>query len=116
MSASITYRQEGDYLLPNLIVQESPKIGVWGERRRRFLREHQRGIYSGLLLSGRLNAHLEEVDRSAEKMFFHLVKDMAEKGGITEGLKAANQMEWVQRMNTIRAQAQEIVETELIYQ
>ena len=116
MSASITYRQEGDYLLPNLVVQESPKIGIWGERRRRFLREHQRGIYSGLLLSGRLNAHLEEVDRSAEKMFFHLVKDMAEKGGITEGLKAANQMEWVQRMNAIRAQAQEIVETELIYQ
>lgn len=116
MSASITYRQEGNYLLPNLIVQESPKIGVWGERRRRFLREHQRGIYSGLLLSGRLNAHLEEVDRSAEKMFFHLVKDMAEKGGITEDLKAANQMEWVQQMNTIRAQAQEIVETELIYQ
>lgn len=116
MSASITYREEGDYLLPNLIAQESPKIGVWGERRRRFLREHQSGIYSGLLLSGRLNAHLEEVDRNAEKMFFHLVKDMAEKGGITEGLKAANQMEWVQQMNTIRAQAQEIVETELIYQ
>ena len=115
MSARITYREEGDYLLPNLIVQESPKIGVWGERRRRFLREHQRGIYSGLLFSGRLNAHLEEIDRSAEKMFLQLVKELAEKGGITEGLKAANQMEWVRRMNAITHTAEEFILAELIF-
>jgi len=73
MSMSITYHQQGDFLLPNLIVPEAPKIGIWGERRRRFLREHLRGIYSGLLLSGKLNAHLEEIDRSAEKMYFQLL-------------------------------------------
>jgi len=103
-------------LLPNLIVPEAPKISIWGERRRRFLREHRHGIYSGLLLSGKLNAHLEEIDRSAEKMFSQLVKELAEKAGITEGLKASDQMEWVQRMNAIRAQAREIVEADLIYQ
>ena len=90
-----TYRQEGDYLLPNVEVPESPQIGIWGERRRRYLREHEKATYTAMLLSGELNAHLEEVDRSASEMFDRLVAQIAEQEGITEQLKAANQMEWV---------------------
>ena len=111
-----TYRQEGDYLLPNVDVPESPKIGIWGERRRRYLREHEKAAYTAMLLSGELNAHLEEVDRSASEMFDRLVAQIAEQEGITEQLKAVNQMEWVQRMNNIRSRVNEIINAELIYQ
>ena len=111
---NIKYRQQGDYLLPEMKVQDSPKIDVWGERRRRFLREHRRGVYSGLLLSGRLNAHLEEVDSAAEQMFDRIVKSLSEKENVTEVLKASNQVLWVQRMNNIRSRASEIVAAELI--
>ena len=110
------YRQVGDYLLPNLEMPESPKIGVWGERRRRYLREHEKATYTAMLLSGTLNAHLGEVDRSASEMFAHLAAQIAEQEGITEQLKAANQMEWVQRMNNIRSRVNEIINAELIYQ
>ena len=109
-----TYRQEGDYLLPNVDVPESPKIGIWGERRRRYLREHEKAAYTAMLLSGELNAHLEEVDRSASEMFDRLVAHIAEQEGITEQLKAANQMEWVQRTNNIRNRVIEIVSATLI--
>ena len=109
-----TYRQEGDYLLPNVEAPESPQIGIWGERRRRYLRGHEKATYTAMLLCGRLNAHLEEVDRSASEMFDRLVAQIAEQEGITEQLKAANQMEWVQRMNDIRNRASEIVHTTLI--
>ena len=109
-----TYRQEGDYLLPNVDVPESPKIGIWGERRRRYLREHEKATYTAMLLSGELNAHLEEVDRSASEMFDRLVAQIAEQEGITEQLKAANQMEWVQRTNNIRNRVIEIVSATLI--
>ena len=111
-----TYRQEGDYLLPNVDVPESPKIGIWGERRRRYLREHEKATYTAMLLSGELNAHLGEVDRSASEMFAHLAAQIAEQEGITEQLKAVNQMEWVQRMNNIRSRVNEIINAELIYQ
>ena len=109
-----TYRQEGDYLFPNIEVPESPQIGVWGERRRRYLREHEKATYTSMLLSGELNAHLEEIDRSASEMFDRLVAQIAEQEGITEQLKAANQMEWVQRTNNIRNRVIEIVSATLI--
>ena len=112
---NITYFKCGDYLLPDVSATESPRIGVWGERRRKYLREHQHAIYTGMLLSGKLNTHLEEIDRQAETMFSQLVKQFSDDEGVTEGLKAENQMLWVQRMNNIRSRAAEIVCAELIY-
>lgn len=109
------YRQEGDCLLPNLEAPEYPIVGVWGERRRRYLREHQKALYTAMMLSDTLNAHLEEVDRSASEIYGRLTSQLAEQEGITEQLKATNQMEWVQRMNNIRNRAAEIVNTELIF-
>ena len=111
-----TYRQEGDYLIPDVEVPESPKIGIWGERRRRYLREHEKVNYTAMLLSGTLNSHLEEVDRSASKMFDRLVAQIAAQEGVTEPLKTTNQLEWVQRMNNIRSRVNEIINAELIYQ
>lgn len=111
----LTYHREGDYLLPDLIPPESPRIGIWGMRRREFLRKYHSGIYTGLLLSGKLNAHLEEVDRLAEEMLFQLVNQMARTEGVTEELKATYQMAWVRAMNNIRARAEEMVYAELIY-
>lgn len=110
----ITYHQEGDYLIPDLIPPESPRIGVWGERRRRFLRKHRKPLYSGMLMSGTLNAHLEEVDREAEQLFDRLTEEMAKRDGITEALKAEDQMEWVRQSNSIRLTAEEIVRKEWI--
>ena len=112
----ITYHREGDYLIPDLIPPESPRIGVWGMRRRDFLRKHHDGIYTGLLLSGKLNAHLEEIDRAANEMFDLLVKQYAAREGVAEQLKAENQIEWVRRMNGIRERAEETVIRELIDQ
>ena len=111
----ITYHREGDYLLPDLIPPEAPRIGVWGMRRREFLRKHHSGIYTGLLLSGKLNAHLEEMDRLAEEMLFQIVDQMARTEGVTEQLKVTNQMAWVGRMNGIREKAEETIFTEIIY-
>ena len=108
----ITYHQEGDYLIPNLIPPESPRIGIWGERRRQFLRRHRKPLYSGMLMSGTLNAHLEEVDREAERLFDRLTEEMAKRDGITDPLKAEDQLEWVRRMNAIRLAAEEIVRKE----
>ena len=108
------YQQEGDYLLPNLEVPESPKIGVWGERRCKYLREHQKALYTAMMLSDTLNVHLDEVDRTATEMYDHLTSQLAEQEGITEHLKATNQMEWVQQMNNIRNRAAEVVWKELI--
>ena len=111
----IKYRQRGDYLLPEWKAPASPRIGVWGERRRKYLREHRKALYTGMLLSGELNGHLEEIDRQAEAMFSQLVKQMAGTEGITETLKATDQMAWVSRMNNIRNRAKEIVDAEIIY-
>lgn len=112
-----TYTQVGDYLLPDLKLpeEEQQPIGVWGQRHRRYLKEHRRATYATLLTSGRLNSYLADIDRQAEEMFLRLVKQMAEAEGITEQLKADNQMEWVGRMNNIRSRAMEIVNCELIY-
>ena len=88
---------------------------MWGQRHRRYLKEHRRATYAALLTSGKLNGYLADIDRQAEDMFFRLVKQMAELEGVTEQLKADNQMEWVGRMNSIRSRAMEIVNSELIY-
>ncbi len=110
-----TYRQVGDYLLPNIEVPENPQIGIWGQRRLQYLRTSKSVLYTTMLMEGTLNDHLEEVDKSAEEMFEQLTTQMKLQEGITEDLKVNNQMEWVQRMNSIRNRAAEIVYKELIY-
>ena len=112
-----SYTRVGDYLLPNLTIpeEEQKPIGIWGQRHARYLKQHRKILYYNLLTSGKLNAHLVEIDRQAEDMFFRLVKQMANCEGVTEQLKAENQMEWVQRMNNIRNRAAEIVSSEIIF-
>ena len=111
-----TYTQAGDYLLPNLILAEEKQnpIGIWGQRHARYLKQHHRILYYNLLTSGKLNAHLAEIDRQVEEIFFRLIKQMANREGVTEQLKAENQMEWVRRMNNIRNRSAEIINHELI--
>lgn len=112
-----TYAQIGDYFLPDLILpeEETQPIGIWGRRRKRYLKEHKRLFYSNLLTSGKLNSYLADIDRQAEEMFSRLVKQMAECEGITEKLKAEKQIEWVGKMNNIRNRAIEIINNDLIY-
>ena len=112
-----TYTQVGDYLLPNLELpeEEQQPIGVWGQRHRRYLKEHHRATYATLLTGGKLNGYLADIDRQAEEMFLRLVKQIVAFEGITEKLKATAPMEWVGRMNNIRNRAMEIVNSELIY-
>lgn len=112
----VTYHAEGDFFIPNLVPPEPPKIGVWGERRRQFLRKAKRPIYSAMLMQGTLNAHLEETDRQAEELLDRLTNQLAEHEGVTEALKAEDQVEWVRRMNSIRSRAEETVLAELIYE
>lgn len=110
-----TYHREGDYLLPDLTPPKSVSVGIWGQRRRHYLKDHRKATYTALLLSGELNSHLNEIDRQAGEMFSQLVQQVVEQEGITEQLKADHQMEWVRRMNNIRNQAIEIVYAELVY-
>ena len=110
-----TYRQEGDYLLPNIETPESPQIGLWGQRRLQYLRTNKNVLYMTMLISGKIKDHLEEVDKSAEEMFEQLIVQMKEQEGVTEVLKANNQLAWVQQMNNIRNRVSEIVYKELIY-
>lgn len=112
-----TYRQVGDYLLPNLTLSEEEQkpIGIWGQRHLRYLKQYRKVLYTNLLTSGKLNSHLAEIDEQATDMFFRLVKGFAKKEGVTEKLKAENQMEWVGRMNNIRNRAMEIVNTYVIF-
>ena len=111
------YELQGDYYLPCLKLpkEESRHIGVWGQRHLRYLKQHRKVLYSELLISGKLNDYLADLNEQAEAMFSRLVKQLAEKEGLTEALKAENQMLWVQRMNNIRSAAMEIVSSELIY-
>ena len=111
----LTYRREGDYLLPNVTVPESPKIGKYGMLRREFLRKHRDPIYTGMMLAGKLNSHLEETDRTANEMLDRLISQMMVSEGVTESLKASDQMLWVRRMNSIQSRAEETVLAELIY-
>ena len=111
----LTYTRQGDYLYPNLTLPKSPKVGKYGMLRRTYLRNHRRGLYTGMMLSQTLNEHLEEIDQKAFEMVERLTQQMAKEQGVTEVLKASNQMEWVQQMNAIRASAEEVVMSELIY-
>ncbi len=104
-----TYHWEGDYHIPDLVAPEAPNIGIWGQRRRKYLKEHHRILYNSMLYSGSLNAHLEDVDKSATEMFDQLVKQMAAQQGITEALKVQDQLAWVGAMNNIRNAAAKIV-------
>ena len=112
------YELQGDYYIPCLELpaeKEERHIGVWGQRHWRYLKANRRALYTSLLTSGKLNSYLADIDRQAEEMFSRLVKQLSEKEGVTETLKAENQMLWVQKMNNLRNAAMEIVLNELIY-
>lgn len=112
-----TYIQQGDYLLPNLKMPEQPEynIGVWGQRRRRYLKQLRPILYTNLLTSCKLSEHLAEIEEECNERMESLVKAMAKQEGVTEALKATDQMAWVQRMNNIRNRAEEIVLNEIVY-
>ena len=112
-----TYIQVGDYLLPNLTIDESEQqpIGKYGRMRKRYLKEHRSVLYTNLLTTGRLDQHLAEIDQSCEEQLELITRQMAKREGVTEELKAADQMEWIRRRNSIRNRAEEIVLHELIY-
>ena len=111
-----TYTQVGDYFLPDLKLPEEAKpIGVWGQRHKRYLKEHKRATYTTLLTSGNLNSYLADIDEQAEEMFSRLVKQMTEREGVTDALKASEPITWIGRMNNIRNRAMEIVNSDLIY-
>ena len=111
------YELQGDYYIPCLKLpeEEQQPIGVWGQRHLQYIKAHRKGFYTTLLTKCERNRHLADVNKQAEDMFFRLVKQMAEREGVTEKLKADNQMEWVARMNNIRSRATEIVNHDIIY-
>ena len=111
----LDYELVGDYYIPCLKAPESPKVGRFGMLYHDYLRTYKRVTYSGLMLSGKLNAHIENIDCQAEDMFSQLVDSMKQAEGITEQLKATNQMKWVRRMNSIRNRAEEIVKSEVLF-
>lgn len=113
-----TYTQVGDYMLPDLLPAEEEmeaNIGVWAMRHKRYLKQNHKVFYYNLLTSGKLNSYLADLEQQAQQLFLRLVKQMAERKGVTEKLKADNQMAWVARMNDIRSRATEVVNTDLIY-
>ncbi len=112
-----TYIRQGDYLIPCLTLPEEEQrfIGVWGQRHKRYLKEHKRTVYITLLTSGRLNSYLADIEEQAQERFERIVEQMKERQGVTEQLKAENQMDWVARMNNIQACAREIVDKEIIF-
>lgn len=112
-----TYRQEGDYLIPNLALPDEPEyqISKYGRMRRSYLKEHRKVLYTNLTVSGTLFEHLAEIDRSCNERMEIIETVMAKQEGVTEALKAVDQMEWVRRKNSIRNRAEEIVLTELVY-
>lgn len=111
------YELQGDYYIPCLKLpeEEQQPIGIWGQRHLRHIKQNRKVLYLNLLTSGKLNGYLADIDKQAEEMFSRLVKQMAEREGVTEQLKADNQMEWVSRMNNIRNRATEIINKEIIY-
>lgn len=112
-----TYAQAGDYNLPSLILsnEESKPIGIWGQRHARYLKQNRKVLYMNLLTSGKLNAYLANIDKQVQERFERLIEGMKQTQGITEQLKTENALEWVGRMNNIRACAMEIVNEEIIY-
>lgn len=114
----ISYTLHGDYYLPDLTLADEEKgveIGVWGQRHLRYIKQNRKVLYLNLLTSGKLNGYLADIDKQAEDMLSRLVKQMAEREGVTEQLKADNQMEWVAWMNNIRSRAIEIINKEIIF-
>ena len=114
---SLWYAKQGDYYLPELALppEEEKPIGLWGQRHLQYLKEHKQFVYLNLLINGRLNEYLSSIDEQAEDMFFRLVKEYADRQGVTEQLKAESQLKWTGMMNNIRSTAEEIVLTDLIY-
>lgn len=114
---SLWYELQGDYYLPCLKLpeEEQQPIGIWGQRHLRYIKQHRKVLYTNLLTSGKLNGYLSGIDKQADDMFSRLVKQMAEREGVTEQLKADNQMEWIARMNNIRSRASEIIHAEYIF-
>jgi len=112
-----TYRMEGDYLIPNLTLPDEPEydIGRFGLMRRHYLKNHRKGLFSKLLMSGKLNEHLAEIDQTANECLWLISKQMAKSEGVTEQLKAENQLLWIQRMSNIHNRMIEIIRNELIY-
>ena len=113
-----TYIKQGDYLMPNLTLpteEETDYIGVWGQRRLNYLKHHRKVLYYNLLTSGKLHSHLADTEEQAQQLFLRLVKELVEKEGVTEQLKAENQMLWVRKMNNIRSRVAEFVNNEIIY-
>ena len=116
-SNGLWYELQGDYYIPCLILseEETQPIGLWGQRHKQYLKEHRHIVYTTMLIDGTLNRYLADINQQAEQMFHRLIDEMAQKQGVTEQLKTENQMEWVQQMNACKAQAEEIVKFELIY-
>jgi len=112
-----TYRQEGNYLIPNLTLPDEPEyqIGKYGRMRRSYLKEYHSVLYANYLTSGTLHRHLAEIDQACNERMEIIISDMAKQEGVTEALKATDQIEWVRRMNSIHSRAEEIVLTELVY-
>lgn len=111
-----TYTMQGDYRLPNITLpaEDERPIGVWGQRRLRYLKQHHKVLYYNLLTSGKLHSHLVDIEEEAQELFLRLVKEYSEKESVTEQLKAADQMAWVRRMNNIRERATEVVNSEVV--
>ena len=116
MNTKITYTRQGDYNLPDLKLpkQNEREIGIWGQRRRRYLKEHHKILYYNLLTSCKLHDHLADINEEANEMFDRIVRQLAEQEGVTEQLKAVDQMLWIQQMNSIRDRVTEIVNHEII--
>lgn len=112
-----TYTIQGDYRLPNLTLptEETRPIGVWGQRRLRYLKQNHKVLYYNLLTSGKLHSHLADTEEQAQELFYRLVKEYAEKEGVTEQLKVTEQMAWVRQMNNIRNRATEIVNADVVF-
>lgn len=110
------YTMQCDYRLPNITLpaEDERPVGVWGQRRLRYLKQHHKVLYYNLLTSGKLHSHLADTEEQAQALFFRLVKEYAEKEGVTEQLKAADQMAWVRKMNNIRERATEVVNSEVV--
>lgn len=111
------YELQGDYYIPCLTLpkEENQPIGLWGQRHRQYLKEHKKAAYTTMMVEGKLNSYLADIDKQAEEMYRHLIKEMADKQSVTEQLKATDQMAWVRKMNNIQACAREIVNNEVIF-
>ncbi len=114
--SELTYNQHGDYLIPNITLNEEQEpLGKYGRMRQKYLKEHRPVLWNGLLLEGKLTQHLREIDQTAHQHLEQLMNQMAQEAGLTEEMKASDPMNWVQQMNGLQAQAEEVILSELIY-